>query len=101
MREEHRERPAAAALSQHLLRDLIDAIDVRTLLAIDFDVDEVVVEDLRGGFVFEAFFLEYRTPVTGVVTYAQVNRFPFATRSLECFESPRIPLDGVVRMLPE
>ena len=39
-RQEHRERPAARALRQHLLRDLIDAVDVGTLLAIDLDVDE-------------------------------------------------------------
>src|SRR5262249_46155024 len=101
VREEHGERPATTALRQHLLRDLIDAIDVRTLLAIDFDVDEVVVEDPGGGFVFEAFFMEYGAPVTGRISYAQMNRLFFPARALESLGSPWIPLDGVVRVLPE
>jgi hypothetical protein len=63
VRQEHGERPAATALREHLLRDLVDAVDVGTLLAIDFDVDEVVVEDARGGFVFEALFMEDRAPM--------------------------------------
>src|SRR6516164_4759699 len=65
VRQEHGERPASAALCQHLLRDLVDAVDVRTLLAIDLDVDEVVVEDLRSFLVFEAFFLNDAAPMTG------------------------------------
>src|ERR1700716_53204 len=65
VRQEHGERPAAAALREHLLRDLVDAVDVGTLLAIDFDIDEQLVEDACGGFVFEALFLEYVTPPAG------------------------------------
>jgi hypothetical protein len=63
--EEHGQWPAATAAGEHLLRDLIDAIDVRTLLTIDFDVDEVVVEDPGGGFVFEAFSFEDPAPMAG------------------------------------
>src|SRR5262249_42315145 len=99
--EEHRERPATTALRQHLLRDLVDAIDVRTLLAIDFDVDEVVVEDPGGGFVLEAFFMEDGAPVTGRISYAQMNRLFFPTRALESFGSPWIPVNGIVRVFPE
>ena len=40
MCQKHRQRPPARALCQHLLRDLIDAIDVRPLFAVDFDVDK-------------------------------------------------------------
>jgi hypothetical protein len=65
VRQEHGERPAAAALRKHLLRDLVDAVDVGPLLAIDFDVDEVVVEDARGGFVLEALSFQYVTPPAG------------------------------------
>src|SRR5580700_11157174 len=99
VRQEHGERPAATALREHLLRDLVDAVDVGTLLAIDFDVDEVVVEDARGGFVFEALFMEDVAPMTGGVTHAQMNRFVFPARALERLGLPRIPLDGIVSVL--
>jgi hypothetical protein len=46
-REEHRERPAARALRQHLLGYLIDAIHIGPLFAIDFDVDEIIIQEPR------------------------------------------------------
>ena len=63
--EEHGERPAATSLCEHLLRDLVDAVDVGTLFAINLDVDEVLVEQARGGFVFETFSFEDVTPPAG------------------------------------
>ena len=42
--EEHRERPAAGALGQHLLRDLVDAVDIRPFLAIHLDAHKSFVE---------------------------------------------------------
>ena len=47
-REEHRQRPAAAALRQHLVRELVDLVEVGPLLAIDLDVDEQLVHQRRG-----------------------------------------------------
>ena len=44
--QEHGQRPTAGPLRQHLLRDLIDAIDVGSLFAVDFDVDEAFVQDV-------------------------------------------------------
>ena len=99
--EEHGERPAAAALREHLLRHLVDAVDVGTLLAVDFDVDEVLVEKARGGLVFEALFLEDATPVAGKIAYAQVNRLLLCSRSLERRAPPRIPLHGIVSVLAQ
>ena len=37
--QKHGERPATGALRQHLLRDLVDAIDVGPLLPVHLDVD--------------------------------------------------------------
>src|SRR5262249_50221324 len=99
--QEHGERPATAALSQHLLRDLVDAVDVRTLLAIDFYVDEVVVEDLGGGFVFEAFFLEYVTPPAGRIAYTQMDRLALFARAFERLVTSWIPVHGIVRVLTQ
>src|SRR5262249_30793348 len=48
-REEHGERPAAAALSEHRVRQLIYLVEIRPLLAIDLDVDEMTVH-LSGHF---------------------------------------------------
>ena len=45
VRQEHRERPAAAALREHLLRDLVDAVDVGPLFAIHLDVHEQLVHE--------------------------------------------------------
>ena len=39
-RQEHRQRPAAAALRKHLVRELVDLVEVGPLLAVDLDVDE-------------------------------------------------------------
>src|SRR5262249_52866506 len=39
-REEHGERPAAGALREHLVRELVDLVEVRAFLAVDLDVDE-------------------------------------------------------------
>ncbi len=58
MCQKHGQRPTARPLCQHLLRDLIDAIYIRALFAIDLDVDKAFVQKLSGGFIFETFFLE-------------------------------------------
>ncbi len=38
--EKHRQRPAAGALRQHVMRGLVDLVEVGPLFAIDLDVDE-------------------------------------------------------------
>ena len=87
--QEHGERPAAAALRQHLLCDLVDLVDVGPLLAVDLDVDECSLRMRGGGLVFEALMGRYVAPVTGVISHAQVNGFSVRSRLLECLRSPR------------
>ncbi len=53
--QEHGQRPTAGPLREHLLRDLVDAIHVRSLFAVDLDVDKAFVEDAGCFGVFERF----------------------------------------------
>jgi hypothetical protein len=61
-RQEHGKRPAARSLGEHLLRDLVDAVDIRALFAIHFDIDEVLVQESCGVFVLKAFLANTMTP---------------------------------------
>jgi hypothetical protein len=99
--EEHGERPAAAALGEHLVRDLIDAVDVGALLAIDLDVHEALVEQPRGGLVLETFVGRDVAPMAGGVTDAEMNGLALAAGTFERLASPRVPLDRIVRVLPK
>src|SRR5207245_7917538 len=48
-REEHGERPAARSLREHLVRELINLIEIRTLLPVHLHVDEQRSEERRVG----------------------------------------------------
>ena len=52
-RQEHGQRPAAGAMSDHLLRHLVDLVQVRPLFAVDFDVDEQLIHQCGGGLILE------------------------------------------------
>ncbi len=88
-------------MCQHLLSDLIDPIDVGPLLAVHFDVDEQLVQRLRGVRILEGFVRHHVTPVTRRIADAQMNRFLLGSRTLERRRTPRIPFDGVVRVLQQ
>jgi hypothetical protein len=77
-REEHRQRPAAVAPGQHLVRELVDPVEVGALLAVDLDVDEVRVHQRRGGVVLERFVRHHVAPVAGGVADRQQDRLAFA-----------------------
>ena len=62
----HRHRPAA--LAGHRLRRLhVDGVDVGPLLAVDLDVDEVLVHVRRGRLVLERLVRHHVAPVAGGV----------------------------------
>ncbi len=98
-RQEHGERPAAGALRQQLLGDLVDAVDVGALLAVDLDVHEQPIQQRGGRLVLETLLTEHVAPMTRGVADAQVNRLVFRPRVLESCASPGIPIDGIVRVL--
>ena len=43
----------------------VDLVDVRTLLAIDFDIDEKLIHDRGGGVVLETFMCHDVAPMAG------------------------------------
>ena len=65
--QEHGQRPAAAAPGQHLVRQLVDAIEVRAFLAIDLDVHEARVHECGGRRILEGLVRHDVTPVAGRV----------------------------------
>ena len=73
-RQEHRQRPAAAALGQHLVRGLVDAVEVGALLAVDLDVDEQFVHQRRRRGVLEGLVRHHVAPVAGRVADRQQDR---------------------------
>src|SRR6266853_6422175 len=52
-REEHRERPAARPLGEHLVRELVDLVEIRAFLAVHLHVDEEAIHYLGNRRVFE------------------------------------------------
>ena len=62
--EKHRQRPAAL-FAKAVQRAHVDRINVGTLFAIDFDVDEELVHDAGGRLIFEAFVGHHMAPVAG------------------------------------
>ena len=64
-RKEHREWPAAAALGQHLVRELVHLVEIRPFLAVHLDVDEQPVHHGGSRLVFERLVRHHMAPVTG------------------------------------
>jgi hypothetical protein len=62
--EEHGERPAAGPLREHLVRELIDLVEIRPLLAIHLDVDEQAIHHLGHRRVLEGLVRHDVAPVT-------------------------------------
>ena len=74
-----RKRPAAPAPHERLVRELVDAIEVGPLFAVDFDIDEHAVHELRSRRVLEAFVCHDMAPVTGRVADRQQDRLTART----------------------
>src|SRR6266700_1283717 len=61
-----------ATLSSESLHSLhIDAINIRSLLAVYFDRDKVLIHDGRDIFVLKGFALHHMAPVAGRVAYTE------------------------------
>ncbi len=98
--EEYAQRPPAPAGHQ-LDRRHIDLVDVRPLLAVDFDGDEVLVEDFGRLRILERLTFHHVAPVAGRVPDRQEDRLVLLLGPVECFFSPWVPVDRVVDMLEE
>ena len=100
-REPDGHRPAAAA-GGGLDEGHVDAVDVGALFAIDFDADEVAVEELRRWLSFSNdFALHDVAPVAGGVADGKEDGLVFAARLFERFVAPGIPVHGIVGVLEQ
>ena len=63
-RQEHGQRPTPV-LPHHAQRRLVNGVDVGTFLAVDLDIDEMLVHQPGDGLVLEAFVGHDMAPVTG------------------------------------
>ena len=99
--EEHCERPAAGLLGQHLVRRLVDLVEVGPLFAIDLDVDEVPVHERGGRIVLEALVRHHVAPVAGGVADRKQDRGVAGAGLGKRLLAPRMPVDGVFRVLLE
>ena len=92
------ERPTAAA-GGRLHEGHVNLIDVRPLLAVEFDADKMLVHHLRRRLVLERLALHHMAPVAGRVADAQQDRLFLRLGLVERLLSPRIPVNRVVLML--
>ena len=79
----------------------VDRVEVRALLAVDLDVDEVLVLDARGLLVLERLVLHHVAPVARGVADREEDRPVLLARAGERLLAPRVPVDGVVGVLEE
>ncbi len=100
-RQEHRQGPPTSATGDQLMRDLVDLIDVRPLLAVDLDVDEMLVHELGDLLVLEALVLHHVAPVAGRVADRQQHGLARLAGELEGLVTPRVPVDRIVGVLEQ
>src|SRR5215831_823344 len=78
-------------------RGLVARIHVRSLVAVDFDRDEVLVDDLRDDGIFVAFSVNDMAPMAPHRADIQQNRFVLLFRTGKSFLVPFIPIDRLMR----
>jgi hypothetical protein len=79
----------------------VDGIEVGTLLAVDFDTYEVLVEQISGGLVGKRLLFHDVAPVTSRIADAEEDGLVFERGFLEGFRAPWIPVHGVVTVLEQ
>jgi len=99
--EEHGQRPAAAAPRQHLVRQLVDAVEVGALLAVHLYIDVKRVHQRGGGLVLERLVRHDVAPVTGAVADRQQDRPVRFARFAQRLLVPGLPVDRVFGVLPQ
>lgn len=97
-RHDHRHGPSAAA-GERVHRAHVDVVDVRALLPVHLDGDEVLVEEGGDLLVLEGFPLHHVAPMAGAVADAEEHGLAFGPRPREGLLPPREPVDGVVGVL--
>ena len=98
--EEDGHRPAAVA-GQSDDGVHVDRVEVGPLLAVDLDVDEVLVHHRGRRLVLEGLALHDVAPVAGGVADREQDRPVLGPRALERLLAPRVPVHGVLRVLEQ
>ena len=94
-RQKDGERPAASArYGRH--RELITAVDIGALIAIDLDGDELLVDDLGGAGTLVGFAVHDVTPVAPHCANIEQNRLVLSLRLGEGLFAPLMPLDRLM-----
>ena len=99
-RQDAGHRPATRA-GQRLGRLHVHRVDIRSLLAINLDADELLVEISRDRLILERLVRHDVAPVTSGVAHAQQDRDLALPGGLERLLRPRPPVDGVVLVLQQ
>ena len=100
-REPDRHRPPTPSLEEQLNRAHVDRIEVWTHFAVDLDRKIVLVQIASDLLVVERLLFHHVTPMARGVPNREQHRTPERTSQLECLVTPRKPVEGVVRVLPE
>ncbi|MDT4866939.1 hypothetical protein FQZ97_1018270 [compost metagenome] len=98
--EKHRQRPATA-LAEHLQRALIEFVEVGALLAVDLDVDEVLVHQVGDVRVGERLVGHHMAPVAGGIAHRQQDWLVLLARPAQGRLAPGVPVDRVLRVLAQ
>ncbi len=98
-REEHGQRPAARALAHHLVRQLVDLVQVGTLFPVDLDVDEIPVHQGRDFGILEGLVRHHVAPMAGGVTDRKQDRLILRARRLQRLLAPGVPIHRIAGVL--
>ncbi len=77
----------------------VDLVDIGALLAVDLDIDEMLVHELSNLGILETLMGHYMAPVTSGITDRQKHRLVLCTGTGEGIVAPRLPMNRVVSML--
>ena len=77
----------------------VNGVDVWSLFAVNFDIDEQLVHERSSFDIFKTFVGHYVAPVTRRIANRQKNRFSCCACESKSVFSPRIPIDRIVAML--
>jgi hypothetical protein len=80
---------------------LVDAVEIRPLLAVDFDVDEEVIHQRGDGGVLETLMGHDMAPMTGGITDREQDRLVLLLGARQCLRTPGLPMHGIFPVLEQ
>ena len=79
----------------------VDIVQVRALLAVDFDADKMGIHDGCCRCIFKTFLFHHMAPMASRVADGYQDGFVFFICSRQSLWTPGVPIHGVVRVLQE